>query len=73
MPPSAGATPGASHREQSFLVSEAGLGARFLAMKGVYPFEEIARMPSTHRVAQVVELLVPSLDAKRHLVFLEAA
>jgi 16S rRNA (guanine527-N7)-methyltransferase len=48
-------------------------GARFLAMKGVYPFEEIARMPSTHRVSQVVELAVPSLDAKRHLVLLEAA
>lgn len=48
-------------------------GARFLAMKGVYPFEEIARMPPSHRVAQVVELLVPSLDAKRHLVMLEAA
>jgi 16S rRNA (guanine527-N7)-methyltransferase len=48
-------------------------GARFLAMKGVYPFEEIARLPSSHRVAQVVELSVPSLDAKRHLVLLEAA
>ena len=48
-------------------------GARFLAMKGVYPFEEIARMPSTHKVAQVVELAVPTLDAKRHLVMLEAA
>jgi len=48
-------------------------GARFLAMKGVYPFEEIARMPKSHKVAQVVELLVPSLDAKRHLVMLEAA
>ena len=48
-------------------------GARFLAMKGVYPFEEIARMPSTHRIAQVVELAVPTLDAKRHLVMLEAA
>lgn len=48
-------------------------GARFLAMKGVYPFEEIARMPATHRVAQVVELAVPSLEAKRHLVLLEAA
>jgi len=48
-------------------------GARFLAMKGVYPFEEIARMPSSHRVAQVVELAVPTLDAKRHLVLLEAA
>jgi 16S rRNA (guanine527-N7)-methyltransferase len=48
-------------------------GGRFLAMKGVYPFEEIARMPSTHRVSRVVELAVPTLDAKRHLVLLEAA
>lgn len=48
-------------------------GGRLLAMKGVYPFEEIARVPATHRVAQVVELAVPSLEAKRHLVLLEAA
>ena len=48
-------------------------GARFLAMKGVYPFEEIARIPTTHRVCEVVELAVPSLDAKRHLVLLETA
>jgi len=48
-------------------------GGRFLAMKGVYPFDEIARVPASHRVAQVVELAVPTLDAKRHLVFLEAA
>lgn len=48
-------------------------GGRMLAMKGVYPFDEIARVPATHRVAEVVELTVPSLDAKRHLVFLEAA
>ena len=48
-------------------------GARLLAMKGVYPFEEIARIPGSHRVAQVVELAVPTLEAKRHLVMLEAA
>jgi 16S rRNA (guanine527-N7)-methyltransferase len=48
-------------------------GGRFLAMKGIYPFEEIARVPVTHRVAQVLELQVPTLDAKRHLVFVEAA
>ena len=48
-------------------------GGRLLAMKGVYPFEEIARVPATHRVADVVELTVPSLDAKRHLVRVEAA
>jgi 16S rRNA (guanine527-N7)-methyltransferase len=48
-------------------------GGRLIAMKGVYPFDEIARVPATHRVAQVVELRVPQLDAKRHLVFVEAA
>jgi len=48
-------------------------GGRFLAMKGVYPYEEIARLPASHRVASVVELNVPSLEAKRHLVMIEAA
>jgi len=48
-------------------------GGRLLAMKGVYPFEEIARVPASHRVAEVRELRVPALDAKRHLVFLEKA
>jgi 16S rRNA (guanine527-N7)-methyltransferase len=48
-------------------------GGRLLAMKGVYPFEELARVPESHRVAQVVALEVPSLEAKRHLVLLEAA
>jgi 16S rRNA (guanine527-N7)-methyltransferase len=51
----------------------AAAGGRLLAMKGVYPFEEIARVPSSHRVAGVIELAVPMLDAKRHLVALEAA
>jgi 16S rRNA (guanine527-N7)-methyltransferase len=46
---------------------------RLLAMKGVYPFEEIARVPASHRVAEVIELSVPTLGAKRHLVRLEAA
>ena len=48
-------------------------GGRILAMKGVYPYEEIARIPATHRVTEVVELKVPTLDAKRHLVRIEAA
>lgn len=47
-------------------------GGQLIAMKGVYPFEEIARVPATHRVAKVLELAVPSLAAKRHLVVLEA-
>jgi 16S rRNA (guanine527-N7)-methyltransferase len=48
-------------------------GGRLLAMKGLYPFEEIARLPGTHRVAEVIELRVPSLEASRHVVRVEAA
>lgn len=48
-------------------------GGRLIAMKGVYPFDEIARVPASHRVARVLELQVPHLEAKRHLVFVEAA
>lgn len=47
-------------------------GGRLMAMKGVYPFEEITRLPASHR-AQVIELRVPSLDASRHVVLVEAA
>jgi 16S rRNA (guanine527-N7)-methyltransferase len=52
------------------LVAPAG---QLIAMKGVYPFEEIARVPASHKVSRVLELHVPELQAKRHLVFMEAA
>ena len=48
-------------------------GGRLLAMKGIYPFEEIAKLPATHRVSEVTELRVPELEGKRHLVILERA
>ena len=48
-------------------------GGTMLAMKGVHPFDEIAKLPSTHRVESVVALRVPTLDAQRHLVLLKAA
>jgi len=48
-------------------------GGAMLAMKGLHPFDEIARVPPTHRVENVVALRVPSLDAQRHLVLLKAA
>lgn len=48
-------------------------GGKLLAMKGVHPYEEIARLPATHRVAEVCELRVPELDANRHLVVMELA
>jgi 16S rRNA (guanine527-N7)-methyltransferase len=46
------------------LVSERG---SIWAMKGVRPDAEIDRLPAGARVAQVVRLRVPLLDAERHL------
>lgn len=45
---------------------------RFLAMKGLYPHEELAKLAPGTRVVQVAELTVPGLDAHRHLVIVEA-
>ena len=50
------------------LVAPGGLLA---AMKGVYPHEELARLPAGWRVRGVPQLEVPSLGAPRHLVLLE--
>lgn len=47
-------------------------GGVFIAMKGVKPVEEIARLPGGFRMQNVVRLDVPGLDAERHLVFIEA-
>ncbi len=38
------------------------------AMKGVYPYEEIAQLPPQIEVVQVDKLSVPGLDAERHMV-----
>lgn len=46
-------------------------GGKLLAMKGVYPHEEIARLPEAYRVSAVCPLRVPGLDAQRHLVVIE--
>lgn len=40
----------------------------FLAMKGVYPQEELAAVPPTFHVQGVLELHVPGLEGTRHLV-----
>ncbi len=45
-------------------------GGKLFAMKGVYPEDELRRMPANISVEQVVELHVPGLDAKRHLIVL---
>ena len=46
------------------LVAEGGVLA---AMKGAYPHDELARLPSEARCDEVRELRVPLLEAQRHL------
>ncbi len=47
-------------------------GGRFLAMKGVYPQEELAALPPGYEVLAVEALGVPGLDGKRHVVIISA-
>lgn len=46
---------------------------RLLAMKGVLPEDEIARLPAGWRLAAAMPLAVPQLDEQRHLIVLEKA
>ena len=43
-------------------------GGRLLAMKGLYPHDEIAQLPEGATVSQVSELKIPGLNARRHLI-----
>ena len=47
-------------------------GGCFAAMKGVYPFDEIARVPAGLVCAVPLRLGVPLVDAERHLVLCSA-
>jgi 16S rRNA (guanine527-N7)-methyltransferase len=46
-------------------------GGKFIALKGVAPDEEVARVPAGWIVREVRSLTVPTLQAERHLVFIE--
>ena len=46
---------------------------RLLAMKGVFPDDELARLPPGYVVVGVYPLHVPHLEAERHLVHLAPA
>jgi 16S rRNA (guanine527-N7)-methyltransferase len=63
--------------ELSGFVSAAGRfcapGGVLAAMKGVYPDEEIARMPTEYVVSGVLPLGVPGVAAERHLVLVKRA
>ena len=46
-------------------------GGRWFAMKGLIPYEEIALLPDWVKVSANHALVVPGLDASRHLIVLE--
>ncbi len=48
-----------------------GRGGVLAAMKGLYPNEELAQLPSSVRLQGVVPLEVPGLRAARHLILLQ--
>ena len=48
-------------------------GGRLIAMKGVFPDEEIASCRATVRVVAAPALAVPGLDAERHLIVMARA
>lgn len=48
-------------------------GGRLLAMKGVYPQQELAALPAEWRLVAAPALTVPGLEAQRHLIILERA
>ena len=46
-------------------------GGTLLAMKGVYPHDELAQLPAQFHQLEVVALNVPELEVQRHLVILK--
>lgn len=44
-----------------------------IAMKGVYPHDELAQLPQNFRLRGVVSLKVPGLEAERHAALLQPA
>jgi 16S rRNA (guanine527-N7)-methyltransferase len=46
-------------------------GGRLVAMKGVFPHEELQQLPPDIRVEGVPAVRVPGLDVQRHLVIME--
>ena len=45
-------------------------GGIFAAMKGLYPYEEIEKLPAGCEVRRVLPLAIPGLDGARHLVLI---
>jgi 16S rRNA (guanine527-N7)-methyltransferase len=48
-------------------------GGVLMAMKGINPIGEIARLLPGFRIREAIPLKVPGLDAERHLIVIEVA
>jgi 16S rRNA (guanine527-N7)-methyltransferase len=48
-------------------------GGRLLAMKGLYPHEELAQLPAEFVVEKILPVAVPGLGSERHLVVIKRA
>ncbi|MDA8092923.1 MAG: 16S rRNA (guanine(527)-N(7))-methyltransferase RsmG [Betaproteobacteria bacterium] len=46
-------------------------GGRLLAMKGVYPYEELAQLPADVVAVEVQPLTVPGIEGSRHVVVMQ--
>lgn len=46
-------------------------GGVILAMKGIYPYEELSQLPAAASLREVKTLTIPGVNAQRHLVMLE--
>jgi 16S rRNA (guanine527-N7)-methyltransferase len=46
-------------------------GGRLVAMKGLFPHEELAQLPSDVVITEVPAIRVPGLEVQRHLVIME--
>lgn len=44
-----------------------------VAMKGVYPHEELAQLPAQFLAEKILQVTVPGLEAERHLVMIKRA
>lgn len=53
------------------LCAEGNISGRLVAMKGVYPHEELAQIPPPFMIEKVLSVAVPGLEAERHLVMIK--
>jgi 16S rRNA (guanine527-N7)-methyltransferase len=54
--------------EHLLVNKDRGAQARILAMKGLLPAEELARIPDSVTIGKVVKVNVPGCEGERHII-----